>query len=61
MPLLLKGLVRRRFHDLGSERELFEQLLLPLLTQRCWDDENDPPLMLGPALRQNQPGFDRLA
>src|SRR5262249_52741573 len=47
--------------DDGRKRELVVKLLAPLFAQRGGHDQQDAALAFGPALRNDEAGFDGLA
>lgn len=63
--LALAGLdllpIGARFQDDGGEGEFFLEFLRPLLAQAGRHDQQDAAPVLGPALRDDQAGFDRLS
>ena len=50
MSLLDRVVVRLRLQDLAGQKELFGQLLIPLLAQIGRHDNQNPPLPFGPSL-----------
>lgn len=56
------SVIERAFlEDHGAQEELIGKLLAPLLAKIRRHDDQQPPLPLGPMLRQKKPGFDRLS
>ena len=55
--LLFVGLADQ---DGGGEEELLPQLEAPLVTEGCWNDDEYPPLVFGPALGQDDTRLDGL-
>ncbi len=46
------------FENFGCQVKFIGQLLMPLLSQIGWDDDQNPALAFGPALRNEESSFN---
>jgi hypothetical protein len=49
------------FEDEARKAKLVQEFLLPLLAEGSWENEEDGAPTFGPALRDDESGFNRLA